>query len=103
MTMRLETLMMLADMRNATNHFILKTANALDRILRASGTTARKSATTCVRKRYEDWEEDGEMEELLELAKLEGETRTPAGKKSKWEKNQEASKSESAEKIWEAM
>ena len=43
-TVRREILHMLADTRTATNRYILKTANILDRTMRATGTTAKDTA-----------------------------------------------------------
>ena len=43
-TTRIESLMFLADVRSALNHYILKTAIVLDRTLRAQGTTAQLNA-----------------------------------------------------------
>ena len=44
MTMRIETLMMLAEIRNSHNHYVLKNANIYDRALRDTGTTAQRNA-----------------------------------------------------------
>ena len=77
MTIRIETLMMLADMRNAMNHYLLKTANILDRVLRASGPTARKTSLAIVREKYEEWEENEEKEELPDMIALDTKLKTP--------------------------
>ena len=68
---------MWADMRKATNRYILKTANILDRVQRASVTTARKTAMAIVRGKYEEWEEAGETEELPDMIVLDMKPRTP--------------------------
>ena len=70
-TIWLETLMILSDMRNATNHYILKTANVPDRILRAEGAAARRSAIESIKDEYEVWEDETEQEELPTLMQLE--------------------------------
>ena len=46
MTLRLEILMILADVRDTVNHCILKSANILDRGFRVKGATAKKEAAT---------------------------------------------------------
>ena len=69
-TIRIETLMILADMRNTANHVILKTASILDRISRAGGTTARRSAHNCIRARYEGWAGGWGAEEIPTLEPL---------------------------------
>ena len=45
-TMRVESMMLLADIQSTYNHYILKSAPILDRILRASGAAAQRTART---------------------------------------------------------
>ena len=53
MTMRTETLMILADTAGMINHFVLKCANVLDRTLRAGGTAAQENAWKVLQRHYE--------------------------------------------------
>ena len=50
-TMRKESTVMLADIRIAHNHFILKSANILDPSPRARGTTGQKTAGELIQER----------------------------------------------------
>ena len=49
----MEALRILADARPATNHYVSKAANILDRTMRAKGTTAKGAADKTIREHYE--------------------------------------------------
>ena len=105
-TMRLEILMILADMRSTWNHYIIKTANILDRILRASGTTARRSAILSIREKFEEWEEEGDAEELPETTEISNRSSKRGKQGSEKEQNQDKgryARQEEKELIWETM
>ena len=62
-TTRRETLHIMADTRTMTNHFVLKTANMLDRVLRAEGANAKTKAEEFTKRYYKQQERRGSTNE----------------------------------------
>ena len=62
--------MMLADIRNIRNHYVLRSANIFDQVLRSTGTPAKKSAQKESHKWLGIWEPEEAAAKLSNWKKL---------------------------------
>ena len=69
-TMRVETMMTMADLRSAVNHYVVKSANVLDRTLRATGTAAQRQVLESLQKWEIRKDEDAHQREQEQEATI---------------------------------
>ena len=69
-TIRREIMHILADTRTVTNHYLMKTANMVDRVLRAEGTTAQEKLREYINERGSFHTCGGSLQELTQMEEI---------------------------------